>query len=91
LNHIASTPSTLLRDERQGNRIWIFHPPIAGRRIDSDASASFSMAKSTFLRAMYEQIDIIKSRIQTDSGFFCDSDVKKIPNAIPLETSADMG
>jgi len=36
---------------------------------------------------MYEQIDPVGSRIQTGSGFFCNSDVKKIPNAIPLGTS----
>jgi hypothetical protein len=48
------------------------------------ASDSFSMRKSAFLRAMYEQINTVRSQNQTGSGFFCNSDVKKTPNAIPL-------
>jgi len=46
------------------------------------------MRKSAFLRAMYEQINTVRRRTQTGSGFFCNSDVKKNPNAIALrETS----
>jgi hypothetical protein len=48
------------------------------------ASASFSTRKSAFLRAMYEQISTVRSQIQIGSGSFCNSDVKKIPNAIAL-------
>ena len=55
----------------------------AGKLIQA-ASASFSMRKSAFLRGMSEQINTVRSRIQTGSGSFCNSDVKKIPNAIPL-------
>ena len=48
------------------------------------ASATLSMRKSAFSSAMHEQIDTVRSRIQTGLVFFCNSDVKKIPNAIPL-------
>jgi hypothetical protein len=37
---------------------------------------------------MYEQMNTVRSRIQTGSGFFCSSDVKEIPNAIPLSAQA---
>lgn len=33
---------------------------------------------------MYEQISTVRSQIQTTSSFFCNSNVKQIPNAIPL-------
>jgi len=36
------------------------------------------------LRAMCEQINTVRSQIQTGSGFFCSSDVKEIPNAFAL-------
>src|ERR1039457_6743194 len=48
------------------------------------SSASFSMQKCAFLRAIYEQIRAVRSQIQARLGLFCNSDVKKIPNAIPL-------
>src|ERR1035437_10328773 len=56
----------------------------AGKLIQA-ASASFSMRKSAFLRAMCEEINTVRSRIQTVSGCFWTSDVKKIPNAMLLE------
>ena len=55
----------------------------AGKLIQA-ASASFSSRKSALLRAMCEQINTVRSRIQTGSGFFCNSDVKEIPNAFAL-------
>jgi len=33
---------------------------------------------------MCEQINTVRSQIQTGSGFFCSSDVKEIPNAFAL-------
>ena len=71
-------------EETQGNRIWIFHTQIAGRKVDSGGIGCLLDAEIRFLRAMYEQINPARSRTQTGSGFFCNSDVKKIPNAIPL-------
>jgi|ERR1022692_1408470 hypothetical protein len=55
-----------------------------GGKLIKATPATFSMRKSAFLRAMSEQINTVRSRIQTGLGFFCNSDVKKIPNAIPL-------
>lgn len=49
------------------------------------SSANFSIRKSSFLLAVYEQIGAVRSQIPTGSGNFCSSDVKKIPNAISLE------
>jgi hypothetical protein len=47
-------------------------------------SADFSMREFALLRGLYKQIDTIRSRIQTGSGLFSGSAVKKIPNAIAL-------
>ena len=69
---------------RQGNRIWIFTDGLQTGKLIRLASASFSMCKTDFLKAMCEQIDAVGNRIQPGSGFFCNSDVKRIPNAIPL-------
>jgi hypothetical protein len=42
------------------------------------------MREFALLRGLYKQIDTIRSRIQTGSGLFSGSAVKKIPNAIAL-------
>jgi hypothetical protein len=47
------------------------------------------MQEFAFLRDLYERIDSVRSRIETDSGLFDDSDVKEIPNAIALYIPLD--
>jgi hypothetical protein len=68
---------------------FLGHRSQAGKLIPA-ASANFSTRKSALLRAMYEQIDTIRSRIQTGSVFFCDSGVKEIPNAIALNPTSEL-
>jgi hypothetical protein len=46
--------------------------------------SKLAMSKTAILRAMCGQIDTGRSRERTDSGFFRNSDVKKIPSAFAL-------
>jgi hypothetical protein len=72
------------RTPSQSDRICIFQTQISGWKVDSGGIGQLLDAEIRFFEGNVRAIDTVRSRIQTVSGFFCSSDVKKIPNAILL-------